>query len=302
MKALSKFFVFLLVFSFPLYAESNAEKINSAYILAGELKNAAAFDEASLEYKRFLFLQEYYGIASEKYLNENIEACKFLTSYYRGNNQLDKALVYNEMQINFCEQANKESDAIFENIELQAKKCIEEKTLPEKNISLMLYADKNIYDEKTNFYSLCRILECCLSLREWEKAQECFEKIKSECSAFFSEEELGELEKNVLALVNMKRKNPDVAKWLSLVPSVGQFYSGDVKDGFNALFLNGTLIGLSAYSLCTLHFDDFFLFEANLLLRFYRGNLYNAQRDAWAYNIAHEKVYIEKIKSLLERK
>lgn len=302
MKSLSKFFLLLLFFSFSLYAETNADKIHSAYKLASELKNAAAFDEASLEYKRFLFLQEYYGSPSSKYLSENIEACNFLSSYYRGNNQLDKALVYNEMQINFCEQASVESDAIFENIELQAKKCIEEKLLPEKNISLMLYADKSIYNEKINFYSLCKILECCLSLSEWEKAKDCFERIKSECSSFFSEEELCELEKNVLALVNMKRKNPDVAKWLSLVPGAGQFYAGDVKDGFNALILNGALIGVSAYSLCTLHFDDFFLFEANLLLRFYRGNLYNAQRDAWAYNIAHEKVYIEKIKSLLERK
>ena len=88
-----------------------------------------------------------------------------------------------------------------------------------------------------------------------------------------------------------------LAGYLSLFPGLGQLYAGDYKDSINAFLLNGSLIAVSVYSICTLDLWTFSLLEFNPLAHFMQGNIYNAQKDAYEYNRrfidAHKKELLQ---------
>jgi TM2 domain-containing membrane protein YozV len=50
--------------------------------------------------------------------------------------------------------------------------------------------------------------------------------------------------------VRIKHPKPGLAKLFSIfIPGAGQFYAGDIKNGFNSLLLTGGFLALGIYSL-----------------------------------------------------
>jgi hypothetical protein len=93
-----------------------------------------------------------------------------------------------------------------------------------------------------------------------------------------------------------------LAGYLSIMPGLGQLYAGDYLDSLNAFLLNGSLIALSVWSLCSLDFWTFSLLEFNPLIHFMQGNMYNAQKDVYEYNQGKIKGFYSPIIDIIDLK
>ena len=252
--------------------------------------------EAALEYKRYLFLQQYSAGTHKQ------EALSFLVDYYDSNGDANTALDYQVMMVNELKQQSQASEQQqAQEVQLQAQKKL---MLMQKSIASTSQT-KNKLPSQYNNLSTIELQEsawsestplplrttacCCILLTEaqqnnWLALQNDFEKVTSTLPTLFSAEETEAMLSYITAATSFKPKKPMTAAWLSLLPGLGQLYAHNVPNALNAFLVNGTTIGLSVYSLSTLNFLDFTAFEMNPLFQFYRGNLYNAQRDVYTYN------------------
>jgi TM2 domain-containing membrane protein YozV len=84
--------------------------------------------------------------------------------------------------------------------------------------------------------------------------------------------------------VKIKRneaKNPKMPGVMSaLIPGLGQFYSGDVKNGTKSLLLNASLITLSFVVAYNYTVFDAVISVVPWWLRYYRGGIYRAEKIA----------------------
>ena len=88
------------------------------------------------------------------------------------------------------------------------------------------------------------------------------------------------------AALNMPQKSPKVAKTLStILPGAGHFYTGNWRDGLNALVLNGVLGFLTIDAVLDEHYTDAALWVGLVFLRYYRGNTFRAETAAKQFNL-----------------
>jgi len=78
---------------------------------------------------------------------------------------------------------------------------------------------------------------------EWEKAQENIEESKS-----ISERLKYNLKKEVVEVINTRRKSPVVGGLLSIIPGLGHIYAGRSIDGIRSLFFNTLFTSLTYFS------------------------------------------------------
>ena len=77
----------------------------------------------------------------------------------------------------------------------------------------------------------------------------------------------------------ISRLNPKTARILSyIIPGLGQFYAGDLKNGINSLLLTGGLIVLAVHLGITVAPVDALLTVGPWYLRYYQGGVKNAER------------------------
>lgn len=81
-----------------------------------------------------------------------------------------------------------------------------------------------------------------------------------------------------------KRKNPDTARWLSMIPGAGHFYAGKVGEGIFSLFLNAASIGFIALELSSGLYVGAFLGGGILLSQPYLGGTERAIQLVYEYN------------------
>lgn len=80
-------------------------------------------------------------------------------------------------------------------------------------------------------------------------------------------------------------KSTTTAKILStIIPGAGQVYAGNWHDGLNAFILNGVIIGFIANSVYKKDYRDALLITFLLSYRYYKGNIYHAEKDVEKYN------------------
>ena len=88
------------------------------------------------------------------------------------------------------------------------------------------------------------------------------------------------------AALNMPQKSIKVAKVLStILPGAGHVYTGDWRDGLNALLLNGALGFLAIDAVLDEHYTDAALWGGFIFLRYYRGNTFRAGAAAEQFNL-----------------
>lgn len=141
-----------------------------------------------------------------------------------------------------------------------------------------------------NQYILLGITQSCVD--EHEKAAQSFELAAQYNSSTY--------DKN-MALLNQlstqKKKNPIVAKHLSIIPGLGYLYSGHRGSALTALLVNGAL-GYATYT--SIKTQNYGL--AGLCgffnLSFYLGNISGAGRSAIRYNDAKKKSVITQLESI----
>lgn len=99
-----------------------------------------------------------------------------------------------------------------------------------------------------------------------------------------------------------KLKNPAAAKVLSTVlPGLGQAYSGRPLEGVNALLINGGVFFLFGWNIAERNYPEAVLTFFYLVLRFYPGNIYQAGLKARDWNTALQEKYKQKVFAILDR-
>ena len=88
------------------------------------------------------------------------------------------------------------------------------------------------------------------------------------------------------AAMNTPRKSAKVARILStILPGAGHIYTGDWRDGVNALLLNGALAYLTIDAVLDGHYTDAALWVGVVLIRYYRGSTFRAGVAAEQFNV-----------------
>ncbi len=124
---------------------------------------------------------------------------------------------------------------------------------------------------------------------QWEKAYQEFKNY------FGPDDELKKWFENSKML---KYKSPKLAKILSIVvPGMGQIYATNLKDGINALLVNGIIGYLFVNNLLNKSYDSALINLLFIFKKFYTGNLANAEKLAHQYN---EKLNKETLKAGIE--
>lgn len=252
------------------------------FFMAERLNQSGATEEAATEYKRYLFLQKY---STGIYQTQALDA---LSRFYFTKGNLNLAIEYNLKAQNYLQNTD-ETLKLFE-IELikikSAGEPVTDKNLnnPLTNPRLFSYAKSEKWSKNIRQNAYNAILTVQIHQENWDCVRTEFSEF---CKAFpqkFSAEQQNLFYKTLDRAQNQKYKNPYTAMYLSIFPGLGQLYAGNYKDSLNAFLLNSALIGVSFYSLYNLQFQDFILLESSPLLRFYTGNIVNAQKETIDWN------------------
>lgn len=205
-----------------------------------------------------------------------------LIQFYTAEKSFENAENYAQIQINYYIEWGRDASQIQE-LELNYIQLLEKLAVRDKKtddaVILKLYGyaydGRQEVSEKANEV----LLKALLRTKNYEEA-----KILVQQNWPSPQKE--EFVQAIVCAQNYRGKNPKLALGLSFVPGMGQFYAHQWKDGLNALVLNGALWTVSAWSVWHLNFFDFFILEMDADYRFFRGNLYNAQKDVYIYNDA----------------
>jgi len=272
------YYIFILIsFSF---ADDIAISMAHNFVKLGN------FDAAITEYKRYLFFHKNASDASD-YLTE-------LGQYYIANGNLEEALAY----LDLAEKSTATDSVRQRRLLDQALILIKLKEPDEARLLLsQVNSDSaTIPDIKklSQFYSGLSYL----SEYSWENAHLCF--IRNFGSDSLS---VRHLEKWFYLNPPSKPFSHSLAQISSAIfPGMGQFYSGEWKQGLYAMSLNG----ITGYALITSALDhqwpDIILYGW-LFTSFYIGNLENAKEQATAAtNRINEKYaaqYLHELQSII---
>lgn len=138
---------------------------------------------------------------------------------------------------------------------------------------------------------------------KWEQAREAFQ-IYFNNNPENKSDELGKKLDFLLAKAqNLKYKSTKLAKILStILPGSGQIYSGDWRNGINALAINTATGYLLVNDLIKRRYLDAIFNSLFLFERFYRGNRYHAEESAKKHNQNINQELIEKILKILKER
>ncbi len=287
------------------------------FFTAEKLYKSEATKEAATEFKRYLFLQKY---SIGKY---QVQALDTLSKIYKNYGNFTLALEYNLKAQNYLilRAATTNTSASTElslypneivsqptdfppaptNLslklsEIELTELIHiEQNKPLQNPRIFSYAKSEQWDEQLRIKAYKTIITLQIHQKNWDSAQTEFSELCKTFPKIISQENQEIFYQTLEKAQNFKPKNQTAAFYLSIIPGLGQLYAGEFKDSANAFLLNSALIGVSAYSLITFQIQDFILIESSPTMRFYTGNLINAQKETIAWN----KHQIENLQNIM---
>ena len=279
------------------YASSpDSDVYEDLFLYAKNLQEGGAAEQAEVEYKRYIFMQEYSaGI-------HQAEAFEQLAELYAANEKwelaaqtIQKAIL---SSIDYNEPEEKTDYLRQKHIFYLTQNARQNKTQLSQNLFVFSYINLPDFSDTVKQTAMRANFQNLIQLELWETAKKEFEAGLQAYPQLFTEYEAAVIRKNLDKINTFKPKNQILAGYLSFIPGLGQLYAGDYKDSLNAFLLNGSLIAISAYSLVNLDFWTFSLLEFNLLTHFMKGNIYNAQKDAYMYNTSRIGAYSKEITDL----
>lgn len=286
MKKFSKLIILCIFLSFLpslLSARSDSKQmLEKVYNLAVTLQSNNCPKEAATEYKRYLFLIDCYP---ELKSGENHIYGSYLglSDCYQALDNLELSISSLQNAMNLSQEDEKPHLQI-KHINLLLKQAEETKTNLSNNIFFASYLLLDNFDSKVKKYAQLAHLENLIFLKNWEELSLWYDFYVTQTSDLFTQAEKDTFTQNLKEISEFKGKSPMLAAHLSFIPGLGQLYAHEYKDALNAFLLNGTLIGLCTWSLISQDYWIFSLFELNPTLRFYKGNIINAQRETYRYN------------------
>ncbi len=295
-----KVYFFILFFSISafLFSQNSALTFKENIFSVDDVFESAKYYEAQKDYtsavkewKRFLFLQNYYQLSDD---DRTLVCLEKLSDYYLLINQNNWALSFINDALNYNSENSALINKLLKNkINILVKETAEKNALLRNNLELYALAFTDDVDIEIKKKAVTEILENDIKADSLNDFLYDLDFAFSVLTLDNSEHLYSKLLQSVRKLNKVHLKNPKLAAGLSVIPGFGQMYAQDLSDGLNSFLINGSLMALSAYSLLNLHFIEFSFLEFSPLYRFYRGNFYNAQKDSYEYN----KKNTEKIQS-----
>lgn len=278
-------FIFLVfLFCSNLYCQNYDE----VFFTARELWQQDLKTQAATEFKRYIFLQDY---SSKIDVEKFGQSYGYLSLYYEEAEALELALQYQIYKIGLT--AN--DDDYLRQISLVKKLAKKNDCGLETELAIWKFCYLENYSDQVRIAAWKALLSRQIDMDDWESFKINYEQFESLFGDYFSSEQKEVILQTLEKLGKVKLKKKGVAVSLSVIPGLGQLYAGDVKDSLNAFCLNGALMGVSAFSICTGNYFDFALLEFKPTFRFYKGNFYKAKVDVAKQN----RKKIEKLKQPL---
>ena len=272
------FLTSFLFFAVGLFSQA----YDDLFFYAKSLDQSGAYNEAELEYKRYLFMQNY---APGNY---QAEALSSLASLYEKKEDWSFAALNIEKALIVLENSGaqeEELDALrLRHIQYLAKEARQKGQWLSENLFIFSYMMLPDFSDQIKKEAWSAAITDALLDGRIEYAQKSFTSAAELLPQAWPQDDKTIIFEAFEKLSAFKPKNQKLAAYLSFIPGLGQLYAKDYKDSLNAFLLNGSLIAVSVWSLCSLDFWTFSLLEFNPLFRFMQGNIYNAQKDAYLYN------------------
>ena len=264
----------------PEPVEGQYDKI---YFYAITLYNEGAYEEAEVEFKRYLFMQNY-----EEGKYQSGAYCA-LAGLYEQKQEYELAAECIQKAI-YCMQSKGAQQSQIDSLRLVHINYLEKAatgktTYLNDNLYIFSYMNLPEFSDEIKKHAYTAAISDALTNGRLEYAKKTYEKASDLLPNAWDEQQKTEISAAFEELMAFKPKNQKLAGYLSFFPGLGQLYAHDYKDSLNAFLLNGSIIAVSTWSLCTLDFWTFSLLEFNPLIRFMKGNIYNAQKDAYQYNL-----------------
>ncbi|MEA3359715.1 MAG: tetratricopeptide repeat protein [Thermodesulfobacteriota bacterium] len=272
--------IFLSLFAFHAHAsmelivdEEKQLSFAEQYFKDGEYKRAIG------EYERFV----YFFPESDK-----IEFTRYKIGLsYMKNEQYDQAVNTFFSIIEDYRDTKYAFNSYIEISRVYLLKKAYSKALINLNNLIMIAADQatidGAYYEKAWVY---------MEMGLWEKATDCLKKVSLKNQGRYNiKETLNGLDKKN----HIKRKNPTVAGFLSVVPGAGHLYCERGKDALISFILNGAMI-FAAYEAFDKDLNGIGGVISFLELGFYSGNIYSAVSSAHKYNRGEQRRFLDYIK------
>lgn len=269
----------------PVAAQNSADNV---FAIGMKFHEAGLGNQAMLEFKRYVFFQTRLGqpIQTAVYFH--------IAEIYYGETEYEKALKY------FREYQNVTSEFIQADYEFELNLL---EKLGFNNLGrIRLYGlalNPPPFPEIQRL-TILKNLTVAARLHEWKNLRFFF--LLSEKEKIFDIADSKDLDSLILQGENFKPLSPGLAVFFSsVIPGSGQMYAGFPGQGLNAFLLNGSLVGLSVFSISSGAVGDFALLEFPNLFRFYRGNIINTRNLADKRNILKEQEISAKIMKILEQ-
>ncbi|MCX7821269.1 MAG: hypothetical protein N2258_06300 [Brevinematales bacterium] len=246
---------------------------------ADKLYSDFLYEEAIHEYKRALFFEN--DIKNKRLIKLKIAKC------YRDAQLFNFSEKVIKEYIDMCEEDEEKYNGFLE---------LGITYLYSTNISMAVYQFLKIENfsenEELKKRALFYLTIGYAMNYQWNEAEESFDRL----SKFFPDSEKYSLiKRNIKDLFKRAKKfsykSPELAKWLSILPGLGQIYAGDLGAGLNALALNGVIFYFTIDMILKANYLDAIFIALSFAERYYSGNFYHAEEKAKKYNEEHNKIF-----------
>jgi tetratricopeptide (TPR) repeat protein len=249
--------------------------------LADWLLEQKSYDDAATEYKRFIFFNPEGRDAAYAFYKMGLA--------YRSEHKWEEAVDTLRASI----LATEDPKIADERRIILATTLIASGTYSLARLELLKISETPLRPRSLYFYGIAS-----LYMSDWNEAREAFSEFYSRYAHGQMTDRAEEIE-HVLVGVESSYKSVRLARFLStIVPGLGQMYAGDWRDGLNALVLNGLAIGFIANAIHRKDYRDATLISS-ISIRYYTGNVYNAQVDVRKYNESLDRESAMKILQLV---
>lgn len=238
------------------------------------------WEVALLNYNRLLFSAT--APEEQAVLNYNIASCYYLMGSY--------ALAANYFDFAFF-------SATSDSMQTEAVLAKSRTLMREESWVLAIFELANLAPESPDFDATIALYTglCYFHQNKFDAAIPYFKTVL----ATDSNAQL-EMERLLTARKWLYRPNPNLARWLSIVPGTGQFYAGDVKNGLNSLLLNTGLFALGINVVQNLAVADAVLSVMPWVQRYYMGGMEAAERIAVAKRKENRQMALGQVLDLIQ--
>lgn len=260
--------VFLVLLGAPaLPAAQLTIDADSQYRYAQSRLDAGAFDEAIVEFNRFIFFFP---------ADTRLPRARFQTGMaHFGARQYQAAAAIFNMQTKDYTGLPLENEAFFMLSRSHARQGMIEQAMLDLHNLLTLASDPDVIDQARYELGWLHVDQ-----GQWNKADQAFSRITAVNQDRF---QVSSLQQALVRSDTIATKNPTTAGFLSIVPGGGQLYCGRYRDALTAFVINAGLIWAAWES-----FDNELYALGGVItfvgFGFYAGNIYGAVSSAHKYN------------------